>query len=104
MVLPVKKLILSGGGMKGILHIGALNELSKHQELKFPDGVWGCSIGAMIGTIVAFEKPLKKELISKYMKWDGLIPEPNINHITNFIYSKGLFPMDKFSETINDFM
>jgi hypothetical protein len=104
MVLPVKKLVLSGGGMKGILHIGALNELSKHQQLNFPDGVWGCSIGAMIAILVAFEKPLKKELISKYMKWDGLIPEPNINHITNSISSKGLFPMDKFCETVNDFM
>lgn len=104
MVLPFKKLVLGGGGMKGILHIGALNELAKHQELKFPDGVWGCSVGAMIGILVAFEKPLKTELISKYMKWDGLIPEPNMNHITNSFSSKGLFPMDKFSETINDFM
>ena len=104
MVLPIKKLVLGGGGMKGILHVGALKELSKHQELKFPDGVWGCSIGSMIGILIAFEKPLKTELISKYMKWDTLIPEPNMDHITNSMSSKGLFPMDKFSETMNEFM
>jgi hypothetical protein len=103
MVLPFKKLVLGGGGMKGILHIGALNELSKYQELIFPDGIWGCSIGAMIGILVAFEKPLKTELISKYMKWDTLIPEPKLSNITESICSKGLFTMDKFSETINQF-
>jgi predicted patatin/cPLA2 family phospholipase len=103
MVLPFKKLVLSGGGMKGILHIGALNELSKHQELDFSDGVWGCSIGAIVGIIVAFKKSLKTELICKYMKWDTLIPEPNMNHITNSFSSKGLFTMDKFLETMNEF-
>ena len=104
MVLHFKKLVLGGGGMKGILHVGALNELAKHQELKFPDGVWGCSIGALIGILVAFEKPLETELLMKYMKWNTLLPEPKLSNITESFSSKGLFPMDKFSETVNDFM
>lgn len=103
MSLPFRKLVLGGGGMKGIMHIGALNELSKHQELKFPDGVWGCSIGAIIAVNVAFELPLKSELISKYMKFDDVIHQVGFNDIRNSFNSKGLFTMDKFEETFVKF-
>jgi hypothetical protein len=40
-MFPFKKIILGGGAAKGILHFGALQELSKHQELYFPGGVYG---------------------------------------------------------------
>ena len=54
MSLPFRKLGLGGGGVKGILHIGALRELSKHQTLEFPDGIYGCSIGSIIADIPLF--------------------------------------------------
>ena len=44
--------------MKGIMYIGALRELSRHQELVFPDGVYGVSVGAIVGTYIAFGLPL----------------------------------------------
>jgi NTE family protein len=103
MSLPFRKLVLGGGGMKGIMHIGVLNELSKHQSLNFPDGVWGCSVGSIIGTIIAFGLPLKNELITKYMSYDNLVPNPTFNDITNIFNNKGLFTMDKFNETIFKF-
>jgi predicted acylesterase/phospholipase RssA len=59
MSLPFRALGLGGGGMKGILHIGALLELEKHQPLKFPDGVYGCSVGSIIAAFIAFELPIK---------------------------------------------
>jgi predicted acylesterase/phospholipase RssA len=103
MSLPFRKLVLGGGGMKGIMHIGVLKELAKHQELKFPDGVWGCSVGAIIAVNVAFELPLNTDLISKYMKFDDIIHEIGFNDIRKVFNTKGLFTMDKFEETFVNF-
>ena len=53
-------LALNGGGMRGALQIGALQELaseSSDQSLtdRFSGGIYGYSIGALIGTLIAFE-------------------------------------------------
>lgn len=89
--------------MKGIMHIGALNELKKHQELVFPDGVWGCSVGAIIGILVAFRLDLKTELISKYMDYDNVVGDIKFQDIQNIFGTKGLFSMNKFTETMTTF-
>jgi predicted acylesterase/phospholipase RssA len=98
MSLPFKQLALSGGGMKGILHVGVLNALSKHQSLVFPDGVYGCSIGSIIATLIAFELPLKTEIITKYMKYDNVVPKINFTDVANAFKVKGLFTMDLFEK------
>jgi hypothetical protein len=103
MSIPFRKLALNGGGMKGIMHIGALNELKKHQELVFPDGVWGCSVGAIIGILVAFRLDLKTELISKYMDYDNVVGDIKFQDIQNIFGTKGLFSMNKFTETMTTF-
>lgn len=95
-----RKLALSGGGSKGVLQIGILHELAKHQELVFPDGVYGCSIGAIIATFVAFKLPLKIELVSKYLKYDKVLPKPSFQDITKSFEKKGVFSMDLFTTTI----
>jgi hypothetical protein len=51
---------LNGGGMRGSLQIGALQELAEQEHEKqlsniFTDGVYGISIGALIATMIAFE-------------------------------------------------
>jgi NTE family protein len=52
-------LALNGGGMRGALQIGALQELAAESDKtlieRFSGGVYGYSIGALIGTLVAFE-------------------------------------------------
>lgn len=89
--------------MKGIMHIGALQELKKHQELVFPDGVWGCSVGSIIGILVAFQLDLKTELISKYMDFDNLVGDIKFKDVQNVFGAKGLFSMDKFTDTMTGF-
>lgn len=86
--------------MKGIMHVGALQELKKHQDLIFSDGVWGCSIGSIIGILVAFELELKPELISKYMDFDNVVEDIKFQDIRNVFGAKGLFTMNKFTETL----
>jgi len=100
MSILFKKLVLGGGGMKGIMHVGALQELKKHQDLIFSDGVWGCSIGSIIGILVAFELELKPELISKYMDFDNVVEDIKFQDIRNVFGAKGLFTMNKFTETL----
>jgi len=93
---------LGGGGMKGILQIGALLELSKHQPLHFPDGVYGCSIGSIIGTYIAFGLPIDKmiELSKKYLTQKAILPSVGIYDISTCLSSKGLFSMNTFEATM----
>jgi hypothetical protein len=98
MSLPFRKLSLSGGGVKGILQYSILRNLKQYQELEFPDGVWGCSIGAIIGTCVAFKIPLENIDIKKYLGFDKVLPKPTFQDLTGMISSKGVFTMDLFEK------
>jgi predicted acylesterase/phospholipase RssA len=93
-----------GGGIKGILHIGALLEIMKHQPLVFPNGVYGCSVGSIVATAVAFGCDITKAptLIKKYFTVDKFIPvdKIGISQINNIILKNGVFTMDAFIEMI----
>jgi predicted acylesterase/phospholipase RssA len=102
MSLPFRTLGLGGGGIKGILHAGALLELSKHQELVFPDGIYGSSIGSIIASYIAFGLPLDKmvPLMKEYLSMDKLTPKFKFEHLTSAFSTKGLYPMDIFERSI----
>jgi hypothetical protein len=95
-----RKLGLGGGGVKGILHVGALQELSKYQKLYFPDGVYGSSIGSIIATLVAFEVPLKKEMLIEYMKFDKVAGKASFDQVMNAFANKGIYSMDQFEKML----
>lgn len=99
-----RKLALGGGGVKGILHIGALQELAKHQPLYFPDGVYGTSIGSIMATYVAFGLPLDNiiPLVKKYLVYEKIIPKPDMTQITNCFSAKGMFNMNLFETTLKE--
>lgn len=99
MSLPFRTLGLGGGGMKGIMYVGALRELSQHQELVFPDGVYGVSIGAIIGTYVAFGLPLDLG-IEKAFNVSAFIPEPDFSKLPEMISLKGVFSMDTLEQSL----
>jgi len=98
------RLGLSGGGIKGILQVGALQELAKHQKLEFPDGVYGASIGSIIGTWVAFGLPIEKlpDVCKKYLSTKKYIPSFGLYDITTVLSKKGLFSMNQFEKTVCD--
>jgi hypothetical protein len=103
MSLPLKKLALSGGGIKGILHVGALLELQKHQKLEFPDGIFGSSIGAMIATYVAFGLPLNDKLIqiiSEKFYVENVTPPLHFKDLSIAFAKKGIFNMDVMEKNI----
>ena len=105
MSVVFRRLALGGGGAKGILHIGALQELSKHQPLVFPNGVYGCSVGSIIATYIAFELPIDNmvPLLHKHMSFQKIVPSMNITHITKALSTKGIFTMDMFETLVKEF-
>lgn len=103
MSLPFKKLALGGGGTKGILHVGALRELQKHQPLQFPDGIYGCSVGSIMATYLSFNLPIDDrfvELSTKHISMDKLLPKLSFNDISAAFSSKGMFAMDVFEKAV----
>ena len=101
MSLPFRTLGLGGGGMKGIMYIGALRELSQRQDLVFPDGVYGVSIGAIVGTYIAFGLALDLS-VEKAFKMSAFIPEPDFSNLPEMITLKGVFSMDTLKESITN--
>jgi NTE family protein len=98
-----QKLALGGGGVKGVLHIGALQELAKHQPLVFPQGIYGSSIGAVIGTYVAFGLPVNDDMVrltKKYLSLSSILPKTSVETISNIFSSKGLFDMSVFESSV----
>lgn len=101
---PYKALGLGAGGIKGILHIGALLELSKHQKLHFPNGIYGCSVGSILATYVAFGLPVDRmvPLMKEYLNMERMTPKFQFSHLSSAFSAKGMFPMDTFEESIRD--
>lgn len=102
MSVVFRKLALGGGGMKGILHIGALQQLSNYQPLSFPEGVYGCSVGSIVATYIAFSLPIQSmtSLIQKYLSMDNVIPKSSFSDMLKAFSTKGMYSMDLFEQTL----
>lgn len=98
-----RSLALSGGGVRGILHVGGLAAIEKRMgNLSFPDGVYGCSIGAVVATAVAFNltsEQIKNMVIADF-DLSFIVPPPRLSSIQNILDRKGAFSMDNFETTI----
>jgi len=94
---------LGGGGVKGIMHVGALLELKKHQELVFPKGVWGISVGSIVATYIAFGLPIENlTSIKDAFKLSSFIPKFDIGKLHHSLTTKGVFSMDTFEKSVCD--
>jgi NTE family protein len=94
---------LGGGGVRGGLHIGALAAIEKIKgNLQFPDGIYGCSIGSIVATAVAFglQSNQIQEMFNNHMDLTKIIPELRLSNITDFTYRKGLFSMDLIEKSL----
>lgn len=95
--MTFKILALGGGGTKGILHIGAIKFLEeKYGNLQeyFSEGFYGCSIGSMMATCLAFG--MKSEdiarITSKFSSFSQiLLQDISLSRFNESITKKGLF-------------
>lgn len=105
MSVVFRRLALGGGGAKGILHVGALQELSKRQPLDFPKGVYGSSIGSILATYIAFGLPIDNTvpLLKKYLVLEKIAPKPNFTQMAKSLSTKGMYDMDSFEKLLIEF-
>lgn len=105
MHIPIRRIAFGGGGAKGILHIGVLQEIAKHQTLQFPEGIYGSSVGSIIASCVAFKVPLEGilDFTKTYSSIESLIPPKiEIQQLSKMFSGKGVYSMDVFEEKIID--
>lgn len=101
--MKYRSIALGGGGTRGGLHIGALQAIKEVKgDLEFPDGIYGGSVGAIIGTAIAFRVDLEKlnQVYNKYFTMSSFIPDPKVDHVLTALDRKGLFSMDKLEDML----
>jgi hypothetical protein len=96
-------LALGGGGVRGGLHIGALAAYEKIcGPLVFPNGIYGCSIGSIVATAVAFHLTSSQiyTMFETHFHLDRFLPAIRLSSIASLSVKKGLFPMEKFETAL----
>lgn len=90
-------LVLSGGGARGIAHIGAIEEL---EEQGFEiTSISGTSMGALVGGVYA------AGTLQDYKKWIYTIDKMKIFHLVDFTFSsQGLIKGDRLFKKMKDFI
>lgn len=90
-----RAIALGGGGVRGYLLLGALKELSKHQPLEFPKGLYGCSIGSILATALAYRIPIDRmESMLRSVSISDLTPPVRLATLLDATKTKGLHSMD----------
>jgi predicted acylesterase/phospholipase RssA len=97
-----RSIALGGGGVRGGLHIGALRALAERQPLVFPDGIYGCSVGSIVATCLAFGLTVDQleSILEKEFVLSRFFPPVSLSTLMSFQSKKGMFPMDMLGETI----
>ena len=98
-------LALGGGGVRGGLHVGALAAIEQLRgNLQFPGGIYGCSVGSIVATAVAFgmSSAQIRTMFDTHFDLDKFIPPLRLTTVTDLPARKGLFSMDLLEETLID--
>lgn len=98
-----RSLALGGGGVRAGLQIGALKALEAQQgHLQFPDGLWGCSAGAILATAVAFNLTTTQieTMFRSHIKMETIFPPPRLQSVADLFTKKGVFSMDAYEQTL----
>ena len=101
--MKYRSIALGGGGTRGGLHIGALRAIQEVKgDLEFPEGIYGGSVGAIIGTAIAFRIDLEKlnRVYNQYFTMSNFIPNVKVDHFLTALDRKGIFSMDRLEEML----
>lgn len=102
--MPIKYLVINGGGPTGLLTYGAARHLAKTNFWKLVDiqGIYGCSIGALVGVILSLDYDW--EWLDDYFikrPWEKLVSTTSSFNLINIYEQKGLLNEQFFLETIS---
>lgn len=91
-----ESLALSGGGVRGGLLVGGLSALETLRgNLTFPKGIYGCSIGSILATAIAFNLSAStiRSIFEDDFQLSRAIPPIRLSNIMEFQKTKGMFSM-----------
>lgn len=89
----MKNLVLSGGGINGLVHLGSLKALDENNILDNIENYCGSSVGASIVFLLSLNFSYKDiYFIFKKMKTSILVEEDFLN----FLYNFSIFNLNKF--------
>jgi predicted patatin/cPLA2 family phospholipase len=92
---------LGGGGIRGVLLVGALQELAKYQSLEFPKGIWGISIGSILATALAYRiHPNDISSVFYDISMDKVIPPLRLSNLMDAHRLKGLYSTDALEDIV----
>jgi NTE family protein len=102
--MPIKYLVINGGGPTGLLTYGAARHLAKTNFWKLANiqGIYGCSIGALVGVILSLDYDW--EWLDDYFikrPWEKLVSTTSSFNLINIYEQKGLLNEQFFLETIS---
>lgn len=90
-------LVLSGGGARGLAHIGVIEEL-EHRGFEITS-LAGTSMGAVVGGIYALGK------LKEYKKWMYSLDMTKVFHLIDFAFStQGLIKGDRVFNKLREFI
>lgn len=98
-----RSLALGGGGVRAGLQVGALKALEAYQgHLQLPDGLWGCSAGAIVATGLAFGLSVAQmeRIYREHLDLTRIVPPPRLTALTSFPTTKGLVSMAAFETEV----
>lgn len=90
-------LALGGGGVRGGLQVGAVAAIeSVRGNLTFPGGVYGCSIGSIVATAIAFNLRASqiREMFLHHFDLNKIVPPMRLSSVGDLLSKKGLFSME----------
>jgi hypothetical protein len=83
--------------------MGALTALrEKLGHLEFPDGIYGGSVGAIVGTAIAFRVDLEKltAAYTRYFTMETFLPPGKVDNLLTALDRRGVFPMTQLEATL----
>lgn len=98
-----KSIAFGGGGARGGLMVGGLAAYERLVgPLVFPNGVYGCSIGSILATAIAFQLNATqiKTIFDDHFDLDNILPPVRLTNVVESVSTKGLFSMDMLEQTI----
>ena len=108
MSLPYRVLALGAGGVRGFLHVGALQELERKcgttLQKQFSHGVYGTSIGSILATAIAFGMNATQihTIAKKCLHAKQFVPSFASISVRRILEDKGCSTMDEFERVIVD--
>jgi len=98
-----ESIALGGGGVRGFMMIGALQELERHQKLEFPKGLYGLSVGSILATALAYRIPIANiRALFQSVSLETIAPSVRLQHLLEAPSAKGLYSMDALGHALKE--